>query len=78
MRPFYARVSHVGPRDFVPVGCVYGLTELSTRAMLTTAGLTPFDLIKELARRAIGEGQWGGPTLLVLFILQFLNLGSGE
>ena len=52
VRPFYdARVSDLGPGDFVQVECACSHSELLTRAMLTTAGLAPHDVIKDLARR---------------------------
>ena len=53
MRPFYddARVGDLGLSDFVRVECVCGHVQMLTGAMLTTAGLAPHDVIKDLARR---------------------------
>jgi hypothetical protein len=52
VRPFYdARVSDLGSGDFVRVECAWGHVELLTGAMLTTAGLQPYDVIKDLVRR---------------------------
>jgi hypothetical protein len=52
MRPFYdARVSDLGPGDFVQVEWVCGHTELLTAAMLATAGLPPYEIIVHLAPR---------------------------
>ena len=56
LRPFYdARVSDLGPGEFVQIECVCGHTELLTGAMLATAGLQPYDVIKDLTRRLRGR-----------------------
>jgi len=50
--PFYAaRVSDLGPGDYVQVECACGHTERLTAAMLTTAGLGPDEKVQGLERR---------------------------
>ena len=50
MRPRYdARISDLGPGDFVQVECACGHTELLTAAMLETAGVTPACKVLDLA-----------------------------
>jgi hypothetical protein len=52
MVPLYAaRVSDLGPGDFVQVECSCGHTELLTAAMLTTAGVAPDRKILNLGTR---------------------------
>ena len=52
MVPFYAaRVSDLGPSDFVQVECACGHTERLTVAMLTTAGVTPDSKVQDLGNR---------------------------
>ena len=52
MVPFYAaRVSDLGPGDFVQVECACGHTERLTAAMLTTAGVTPDSKVQDLGNR---------------------------
>jgi hypothetical protein len=50
--PFYAaRVSDLGPGDFVNVECTCGHTERLTAAMLMTAGVGPDCIVPDLGRR---------------------------
>ena len=52
MVPFYAaRVSDLGPSDFVQVKCICGRTERVTPAMLTTAGVKPDRKLLDLGNR---------------------------
>jgi len=52
MRPLYdARISDLGPGDFVQVECACGHTELLTAAMLATAGVAPDCKVLDLSRR---------------------------
>jgi hypothetical protein len=52
MRPLYdARISDLGPGDFVQVECACGHRELLTAHMLATAGLPPYEVIVQLGRR---------------------------
>ena len=52
MVPFYAaRVSDLGPCDFVYVDCACGHTERLTAAMLTTAGVGPDCKVQDLGSR---------------------------
>jgi len=51
MRPLYdARVSDLGPDDFVQVECGCGHKEQLTAAMLATAGVAPYRTILDLRR----------------------------
>jgi hypothetical protein len=50
--PFYAaRVSDLGPGDFVHVECACGHTERLTAAMLITAGVAPDEKVQGLGNR---------------------------
>jgi hypothetical protein len=50
--PFYAaRVSDLGPSDFVLVECICGHTERLTAAMLTSTGVKPDRKVQELGSR---------------------------
>ena len=52
MVPFYAaRVSGLGPDDFVQVECACGHTERLTAAMLSTAGVRPDEKVQGLESR---------------------------
>jgi hypothetical protein len=52
MVPLYAaRVSDLGPGDFVQVECSCGHTELLTARMLATAGVAPDHKILDLSGR---------------------------
>jgi hypothetical protein len=52
MVPFYAaRVSDLGPGDFVHAECACGHIERLTVAMLTTAGVTPDAKVQDLPNR---------------------------
>jgi hypothetical protein len=52
MRPLYdARISDLGPGDFVRVECLCGHIELLTAAMLATAGVTPDSKVLDLGDR---------------------------
>ena len=52
MVPLYAaRVSDLGPGDFVQVDCPCGHTELLTRAMLATAGVASDQKVLDLGSR---------------------------
>ena len=52
MVPFYAaRVSDLGPGDFVQVECACGHTEPLTAAMLMTAGVGPDEKVQDLGSR---------------------------
>jgi len=50
--PFYAaRVSDLGPGDFVQVECACGRVEHLTAAMLTTGGVLPDSKVQDLVTR---------------------------
>ena len=50
--PFYAaRLSDLGPGDFVQVECACGHTERLTAAMLMTAGVGPDETVQGLESR---------------------------
>ena len=50
--PFYAaRVSDLGPGDFVQVECACGHIERLTAAMLTAAGVAPNGKVQDLGTR---------------------------
>jgi hypothetical protein len=52
MRPFYdARLSDLGPSDYVVAECACGHVEMLTAGMLATAGVKEHEWIKELSRR---------------------------
>jgi len=52
MVPLYAaRVSDLGPGDFVQVECLCGQTELLTAAMLATASVAPEQKVLDLGDR---------------------------
>ena len=52
MRPLYdARVSDLGPGDFVEVECACGHSELLTAQMLATAGVGPETKVLDLGAR---------------------------
>ena len=52
MVPFYAaRVSDLGPGDFVHVECACGHIERLTAAMLITAGVSPDEKVQGLESR---------------------------
>ena len=51
MRPFYdARLSDLGPSDFVIADCRCGRVEMLTAGMLASAGVKKHEWIKELPR----------------------------
>jgi hypothetical protein len=52
VRPLYdARISDLGPGDFVHVECACGRSELLTAAMLATAGAAPDRKVLDLGQR---------------------------
>jgi hypothetical protein len=52
MVPFYAaRVSDLGPGDFLRLDCACGHIERLTAAMLTTAGVAPDSKVQDLGYR---------------------------
>jgi hypothetical protein len=66
MRPLYdARVSDLGPDDFLQVECAYGHLEHLTAAMLTTAGVGPDQKVLDLkAKLKCRECRWKGRALV--------------
>jgi len=62
MRPLYdARLSDLGPGDFVQVECACGHVEQLTAAMLATAGVAPHRRVLDLRRSLkCSECRWRG------------------
>jgi hypothetical protein len=66
MVPLYAaRLSDLGPDDFLQVECACGHLEHLTAAMLTTAGVAPYTPVLDLKRRLKCKScRWRGRAIV--------------